>query len=99
MSVSYDPPKEGNIIKEEWCGCKGDALPVYCDIILQTLIVNGDTVMQADCSGAFTCPVKSDTCLLIESLKERDTVRNELGLTELYLVTDTLTCECLGNGL
>lgn len=97
ISATYDPPKDGNIIKEEWCGCKGDALPDYCDIFLQTQIVNGDTLIKPFCTGAFNCPVETDTCLLIESIRERDTLRNELGMSEVYLITDTLICDCRGN--
>lgn len=94
-AIVFDPPKEGSVIKEEWCGCTDDdSLPDYCDIFLQTQIVNGDTVMKPFCTGAFNCPVETDTCLFIESLKERDTLRNELGMSEVYLITDTLLCDC-----
>ena len=91
----YDPPQPNGLKKVEWCGCQGDSVPVYCDVLLRTYISNGRIVMQADCTPSESCPVKSDSCIQVNKGKI-DTIRTADNKDSLYKYTDQITCECVG---
>src|SRR5258706_12455679 len=63
LSISYNPPAPGNLIKEEWCGCKGDEKPKDCDVVLRTYNAGGMIVQQAECTGWGSCPTNADSCV------------------------------------
>jgi hypothetical protein len=95
LSLSYDPPTFGRLIKEEWCGCKGDEKPKACDVVLRTYNSNGMIVQQADCTGWNTCPTDADSCIQKNKGGRVDTLRSVAGKDSIYRYLDTITCECV----
>ena len=91
----YNPPVQNGLKKVEWCGCQGDSIPTYCDVLLRTYISNGRIVMQADCTPPESCPIVSDSCTQINKGKV-DTIRTADNRDSLYKYTDQITCECGG---
>ena len=96
LSKNYDPATPGGLIKEEWCGCKGDKIPVACDVVLKTYNINGRVIQQADCTSWNTCPVKTDSCIQMPDKDMKiDTLRSVDKKDSIYRYTGTIMCECM----
>jgi hypothetical protein len=94
QTVPYDPPRADGLIKKEFCGCKGDTIPRFCDVILYTYRMNGRIIQQADCTPFDTCPVKTDSCIQ-QNRETVDTVRSVDGKDSLYQYHTVISCECM----
>ena len=94
---NYDPAKPGGLIKEQWCGCKGDTMPMACDVVLRTFRTeDGRIIQQADCTPFNTCPAKTDSCIQQPDKDTKtDTLRSVDGKDSIYRFTGTITCECM----
>ncbi len=96
LSLVYNPAKAGGLIKEEWCGCKGDTAPLACDVVLKTYNINDRVIQQADCTSWNTCPVKTDSCIQMPDKDMKiDTLRSIDKKDSVYRYTATITCECM----
>ena len=94
---NYDPPLPGGIVREVWCGCKGGQSLQDCDVILQTIRPQRDTILRrAKCPPRDrSCMVPGDSCLpRYKSLK--DTIRSAFTQRDsIYRQRWVTTCECL----
>lgn len=67
-TVKYNPPQPDGLISKEFCGCKGDTMPRWCDVIVFTINSNGKIVPRADCTPFKTCPpptTDTDSCFQV----------------------------------
>jgi len=94
QTVTYDPPGAGGLIKKEFCGCKGDTIPRWCDVILYTYQINGRTIQKADCIPFNTCPNNSDSCIQ-QNRETVDTMRTVDKKDSLYHYHAVISCECM----
>jgi hypothetical protein len=93
----YDPPKNGYIVREVWCGCPGDQQPQGCDVIIQTQRFSEDTILRkAVCTDwNESCPLPADSCLPgYRNLK--DTIKSVVtGKDSIYRFKRITACECM----
>ena len=93
-TVIYNPPLPNGMIRKEFCGCKGDTIPRWCDIILYTYQINGRIIQQADCTPFNTCPNKTDSCIQ-QDRETVDTIRSIDQKDSLYHFHTIISCECM----
>jgi hypothetical protein len=93
-TVTYDPPQANGLIMKEFCGCKGDTTPRWCDVILYTYNINGRIIQQADCTPYKTCPIDTDSCIQ-QNRETVDTIRSVDHHDSLYHYHAVISCDCM----
>jgi len=95
ITVPYNPSLPNGLTKKQFCGCEGDTIPRWCEIILYTYQIGGRTVQQADCTPFNSCPVKTDSCIQ-QNRETVDTIKSVDDHTDsLYHYHTIITCECM----
>jgi hypothetical protein len=87
----------GEPVRRVRCGCKSNPNPPACDIMLETIRHEGDTVMTYYKCVSYTngCPVSTDQCRNHDHPGPSDTIRSVTsGRDSIIIKRKVFTCEC-----
>ena len=90
----------GEPVRRVRCGCKSNPNPTTCDIMLETIRFERDTVIvYKHCMSYYSgCPVSSDFCRNKETPGPTDTIRSTITSRDsLVIKRKIFTCECQSN--